>query len=106
MERLGRIERFFESDAVWELGVANGCLQKARDGDIPVDELPTDRDRNIPDSAFHAVVQDAEDRQEARLKPLKDELEAIREDMQAVCSESEGVYDDISTHLGRINNTE
>ncbi|NQU25651.1 MAG: hypothetical protein HQ567_30560 [Candidatus Nealsonbacteria bacterium] len=106
MERLDRIERFFESDAVSELGEANGWLRRALDGDIPLDDLPTDRDGNISDSAFHTVVRDAEYEQEARLEPLKVELEAIREDVDAVCSEIEVVCDDISTHLGQIRNTE
>lgn len=104
MKRLDRIERFFESGAVWELGEANGWLQKALDGDIPVDDLPTDRNGKIPESAFHDVVQNAKIEQEARLEPLKDELTKIRDEVDAVCSEIETVCHDISTHLRRIRN--
>ena len=105
MERLERIERFVESAAVWELGEANGQLRKALDGDIPADDLPTDQNGNIVEAAFHDIVREAEHEQEARLEPLKGELQAIREEVDAVCSEIEAICNDISTHLGQINNT-
>lgn len=105
LERIGRIKQFFESEAVWELGEANGWLQKALDGNIVIDDLPTDQDGNIPESAFNNVVWDAKEEQEARLKSVKVELEAIRSDVDVTCSEIEVVCQDISTHLGRIKNT-
>jgi hypothetical protein len=106
MERLERIQRFFESDAVWELGEANGRLRNALGGDIPVDDLATDRNGNIPDSAFHAVVHDAKNEQKARLEPLTNELETIIQEMDVVCSEIEALCNDISSHLAQIKNAQ
>ena len=104
MSLVQAIEDWSSSDGVRDLARANDFLLQALEGKIPIDDLATDNDGNIPDSAFDGHIERMSEEQEACLELLKGDIDSVQFQILSLSAQIEAACQDISTHIERIHN--